>query len=128
MRRLKGKILGFEEIEDYFIESSFGDESPFRLLRAENKPLAFVLVNPYRIIDEYSFEVDERILERDLGIKKDLQSLAVMCIVRIEEDKLFVNLRAPLLVNTDTGRFCQILLENDRYGVSVPFAVKNMDG
>lgn len=123
-KELRGKILGFEEIEEFYLEATFGIESPFRSLRAKDKPLAFILINPYFLLDDYSFEVDERMLEKEIGFRGDIQSLAVMCIVRAEEKSLYVNLRAPLIINTNTGRFSQILLDNEAYSISFPFAVR----
>ncbi|MCX7856666.1 MAG: flagellar assembly protein FliW [Deltaproteobacteria bacterium] len=122
--KLKGKILGFEECRNFAMSDFGGKDSPFRLLSAEEGPFSFILVNPYHILDEYSFEVDEKILENEVGLRGNIGNLAIMCIVRVDGDTLYVNLRSPLLINIKEGRFTQIVLENESYGVSVPFAVK----
>ncbi|MCS7281707.1 MAG: flagellar assembly protein FliW [Desulfobacterota bacterium] len=125
--RLKGKILGFEEFRNFVMTAFLGFDSPFRLLSSEEGPFSFILVNPYYILEDYSFEVDEKLLERELNLKGKIDDLAVMCIVRIDGDVLYVNLRSPLLINTKEGRFTQIVLENEGYGISVPFAVKRKE-
>ncbi len=122
--RLKGKILGFEDQTDYILTDPFGGDSPFRLLSFADKPISFVLVNPYSIFEDYVFEVDEEILEEKVGIKGKIDRLAVMCIVRVEKEVLYVNLRCPLLINTEDGRFAQVVLKNEGYGLKVPFAIK----
>jgi flagellar assembly factor FliW len=121
---LKGKILGFEEYSNYVLEDSFGENSPFRLLSCPETAVTFVAVNPYYIVDDYSFEIEDDIV-KDLMLEGNyIDNVAVLCIVRANEKTLYVNLRSPLIINIKNGCFVQIILQNEMYGVSVPFYAK----
>jgi len=124
-KQLEGKILGFEEYARYTLKDSLGESSPFRVLECDETPIAFVVVNPYSIIEDYSFDIDDAVLN-GLGFSQAAaEEIAVLCVVRLDEDRLYVNLRSPLVINTRNGSFTQIILQNEAYGVSVPFAAKN---
>lgn len=121
---LKGRILGFEEYENYVIQNVFGEASPFRLLKCNDTALSFVVVNPYRIFEDYAFELEDDLL-KDLKLgRRAVENIAILCIVRPNENVLFANLRSPMIINAKEGLFEQVILQNETYGVSVPFAVK----
>jgi flagellar assembly factor FliW len=125
--RLKGKILGFEEYDDYVMQDSFGDASPFRLLSCNSAPISFVVVNPYHIVEDYSFEVEDSTI---VNLKLEgsfAEDIAVLSIVRPKDETLYVNLRSPLVINTRNGHFMQVILQNETYGVSVPFSAQKED-
>ncbi len=125
--RLKGKIIGFEEFGDYILDAPFGEDSPFRVLHCVNQPLSFVVVNPYLIFDEYNLDIDDHVAEELIGRPGSPDAgevMAVLCIVRPHEKTLYVNLRSPIIINTAKDRFVQVVLQNEEYGVSVPFAIK----
>jgi flagellar assembly factor FliW len=122
--RLKGKIIGFEEHEEYTLENVFGETSPFRLLSCMNASLTFVVVNPYHVLEDYSLEVDENVLKALEVDGNAIENVAVLCIVRLDNHTLYVNLRSPMIINIKNGFFTQIILQDESYGVSVPFVAK----
>ena len=121
---MEGKILGFEEYRRYILKDSLGETSPFRILSCDEAPISFVVVNPYSIFDDYSFDVDDAILSSLEFSQTPAEEIAILCVVRLDEDRLYVNLRSPIVINTRKGLFSQIILQNETYGVSVPFAIK----
>jgi flagellar assembly factor FliW len=121
---LKGKVIGFEELENYVLQDAFGPDSPFRLLKCLDSGIAFVAVNPYHIVEEYTFDVEDDALAALSLTDKDIDRVAVLCIARRERETLYVNLRSPLLVNTEKGRFLQVILPNEGYPVSAPIVKK----
>ena len=123
-KQLEGKILGFEEYRKYILKDALGEASPFRILSCEETPISFVVVNPYSIFEDYSFDVDDAILSALEFSQAPAEEIAILCVVRLDDDRLYVNLRSPLVINTRKGIFSQIILQNETYGVSVPFAVK----
>ncbi len=123
---LKGKIIGFEEYEEYILQDAFGEASPFRLLASSGAPVSFVVVNPFYIVEDYAFELENSALEH-LNLKGNpLDHIAILCIVRPNEHTLYVNLRSPLIINTQDGCFHQVILQNEAYGVSVPFVAQKV--
>ena len=122
--RLKGTIIGFEEYENYLLQDAFGESSPFRFLLCTDAPVSFVVVNPFSIVEDYAFEIEETAM-RGLDLsERSPGNIAVMCIVRPGEQALAVNLRSPLVINTESGVFAQVVLQNETYGVSVPFTAQ----
>jgi flagellar assembly factor FliW len=120
---LKGKILGFENIEEYVLEEVFASDSPFRLLRNTESGFSFLIVNPYSIASEYTFDVEDKTM-KELELSPDnMDNVAVLCIVRQKNGSFFVNLRSPLVVNTERGLFSQVILPNEGYPVSAQFAI-----
>ncbi|HOJ42971.1 MAG TPA: flagellar assembly protein FliW [Syntrophorhabdaceae bacterium] len=122
--RLKGKIIGFEEFSEYVLEAPFGEHSPFRVLNCVSAPISFVVINPYYVLEDYAFDIDDATAEELLGKSKSEEGIAVLCIVRPNDRTLYVNLRSPIIINTKKGKFIQIILQSEGYGVSVPFAIK----
>ncbi|MCX8111080.1 MAG: flagellar assembly protein FliW, partial [Syntrophorhabdaceae bacterium] len=107
--RLKGRIIGFEEFGEYVLDAPFGEDSPFRVLQCVDHEISFVVVNPYYILEDYSFDIDDQIAE-ELIEKKDAEAtIAVLCIVRPNDKTLYVNLRSPIIVNTARSRFVQVV-------------------
>ena len=118
---MKGRILGFEEYEHYTLQAAFGESSPFRVLACNDAPISFAVVNPYHFMEDYSFEIEDETATELMLKTSESDNFAVLCIVRHDQNTLYVNLRSPLIINIKQGVFTQTILQNDLYGVSVPF-------
>ena len=58
----------------------------------------------------------------NLGLTgENIQHVAVLCVARKENDQYTVNLRSPLIINTVEGRFQQVILQNEAYGIEAAF-------
>jgi flagellar assembly factor FliW len=125
---LKGRIIGFEDCNNYVLQDAFGEGSPFRVLMCSDYPVSFVTINPFYITDNYIFDMEDNLL-KELDLKgSNMDSIAVLCIVRPNEHVLYVNLRSPLIINIAKGTFVQTILQNESYGVSIPFVAKKLGG
>ena len=122
---LKGKVIGFEDYADYVLEDAFGEASPFRILSSNDASVSFIMANPFKIIDDYTFRIEDDLVN-DLGLN-GLGDVAVLCIVRYEGHTFFINLRSPLIINTARGVFIQTILQDEAYSVSVPFEMKKAE-
>lgn len=111
-------ILGFEDIHRYGIISGEDPESPFKWIQAIEKPeLAFALVNPFAIKKDYEFELKDEDANF-LGIDSPSQ-VVVFAILVVPEDttKISMNLKAPIVLNTNNKKAAQIILDSDKYTV-----------
>lgn len=111
-------IIGFEDIKKYGIVNNEDPESPFSWIQAIEKPeLAFALINPFAIKKDYDFELPDEDAGA-LGIDNPSQA-AVFSIVVVPEDttKISMNLKAPIIVNRESNRAAQIVLDSDKYSV-----------
>jgi len=121
---LEGTILGFEEYSEYALRNIFDDSSPLRVLACLEDRIAFLVVNPFVVREDYNLEIDDSVAAH-LGLTADVQHVAVLCVARKERDSNYVvNLRAPLIINTVEGRFQQVILQNEAYGIEVAFQVE----
>ena len=117
---LEGTLLGFEEHRHFTIEDAFGEDSQFRLLNCKDAGVSFVVVNPFLLFGDYEVEIKEPVAEA-LGLNNaPEEAIAVLSIVRCGEGELLANLRSPLIINTTSNRFAQIILQNEGYGLAVP--------
>ena len=125
---LNGTVIGFEEYGRYVLRDDFGAESPFRILACREASLSFLIVNPFTVLDNYDYELDDVIIGKLHLSGNAIQHVATLCIARVEDSKLFVNFRSPLVINTDKGIFHQVILPNESYGVSVLISIDASEG
>ena len=122
---LKGTILGFEEYREYVLRNIFDDASPFRVLACLEEHIAFLVVNPFVAAEDYNLEIDDAAVS-NLGLTgENMQHVAVLCVARKENDHYTVNLRSPLIINTVEGRFQQVILQNEAYGMEATLSMSN---
>lgn len=101
-----------------FIVMDHDRETPIRWLQSVDRPeLAFLIVEPQQVLPAYDLEVPPEVLGF-LGWKPedDARSVGVFLILNVDEDELTANLRAPVIVNLDNRRACQLILDD----VSLP--------
>ncbi|MCM3079652.1 flagellar assembly protein FliW [Brevibacillus invocatus] len=109
-------ILGFEELRHFAIVEN--ETSALCWLQSlENSHIAFPIISPFLVHEEYAFELDDDALAK-MDIK-DLSDVMVYSIVTIPENikEMTVNLRAPLLVNLNKCLGRQIVLRDERYPI-----------
>lgn len=111
------KYLGEMEIEDQKVITfpagipGFNDEMEFVLLDLPDNPIfqvlqsihkvntAFIVTNPYHFYHDYSFELEEDLLDRlDIQSEKDV---VVLTIVTLKDPfhTSTLNLKAPVIIN-----------------------------
>lgn len=113
-------IPGFEEYKDYTIIYDIdSEEEPFFswLQCVTEKGLAFPIVNPFRVVEDYNPTVEDALLE-PLG-EFTPEDLAVFLLATVPGDvkKASVNMKAPLLINTKNRQAMQIIAENEDYEI-----------
>ncbi len=122
---VKEGLFGFEDVEDYVI-LDYEEGSPFYWLQAEHIPeIAFLLIDPNVIIEDYDLAVDKNDL-KSLEIE-DGDDVLVFTIVTLNDDpsKTTVNLLGPIVINKKTHIAKQLISTNESYSVRQPLqAVK----
>ncbi|MER2111879.1 MAG: flagellar assembly protein FliW [Solibacillus isronensis] len=114
------KIIKFEhglpgfEGEKEFIQLLLSEKSVFQVLQSvKTIGLAFIITSPYTILTDYSFELDESVIQA-LDIKSN-NEVAVFVIVSLKDtlENSTVNLKAPIVLNIENQKAKQIILEDD---------------
>ena len=113
----KNGIIGFEEHHKYaliFDAEKESSKSIMWLQSMEEPELAFPVADPTHICSGYNPVVEDELLESIGGIDKP-EDVFVLVVLTVPSDltKMTANLKAPLVINTDTRKGCQVIVEDD---------------
>ena len=107
-------LFGFEEYTDFaLVESEY---EPFEWLQSlQEKNLAFLLIDPFLICEDYEADIDDREMLK-IGIK-DPADVMVMTVVTVPSDGSAVtaNLQGPLIINKKNRKCMQAILDGTRW-------------
>ena len=107
-------IVGFPELTDFALihDAEKGNQGGIRWLQSVQEPnFAMPVVDPLVIRTDYNPSVDEELLK----VIGDGDNLLVLVTITVPTDlkKMSINLKAPLVVNVDTRKAVQVVLEDD---------------
>lgn len=111
-------IPGFENSKKFIVLYDGDEASPFRWLQCvDNGELAFAVVNPFMILNDYDIEIPEETVS-NLNIES-IEDVMVLSIVVVPDDpsKMTMNLKAPVIINTKNNTGMQVVLDTDMYSV-----------
>ncbi|MCR5608974.1 MAG: flagellar assembly protein FliW [Lachnospiraceae bacterium] len=113
-------LMGFEDLKRYTIlyNNEEGKKSSISWLQSVDEPaLALPIINPFLVKEDYNPVVEDELL-KPLGDINE-ENLAVFLVLTVPSDltKMTANLKAPLLVNADTKKGQQVIVENQDYVV-----------
>jgi flagellar assembly factor FliW len=123
---LSSPLLGFPDLNDFLLISS--DKSyPFIWFQSAQDPsVCFILIDPKIFHQNYEPKLNKREL-KILGAEA-FEEIKLFSIVVVPEDpkNATVNLRAPLLINSEKKLAKQVILEDDKWMIKAPlFAAKD---
>lgn len=107
-------LFGFEEYHKYaLIEAEY--EPFFWLQSLDEKGLAFLLVDPFLIVNDYELDIDDKMLS-DIGIASPTD-VYVWSVVTVPADggPVTANLQGPLVVNRKTQAALQVILSDSKW-------------
>ena len=113
-------IMGFEEYKKYTILYDSDEEKKGNIMwfqSIEEPSLALPVINPLYVMSDYNPEVNEELL-KPLGEMTE-ENVCILLTMTVPKDiKLTTaNLKAPLIINADTRKGAQVVVENTDYGV-----------
>ncbi len=109
-------IIGFPDMKKFtliFDEEKEGRPSISWLQSMDEPEVAFPVMDPLFVCETYNPSVEDELLKNLGTIKED--NLYVLVTVTVPQDikELAVNLKAPIVINTDTRKASQIIVEDD---------------
>lgn len=117
-------IMGFEDHKKYTIvfNSERGDSNTIMWLQSvDDKNLAIPVMAPELVVPTYDPVVEDELL---FSLGSDIQNadLVVLVTLTVPQDltKMTCNLKAPIIINADTLKGCQLIADNDEYVVRYP--------
>ena len=116
-------IMGFEQLKQFAIifDSDKGDNSKIMWLQSMDEPaFAMPVIDPLMVTDGYNPMVEDELLTEIGECNGDNILALVTLTVTSDITKITANLKAPIVINTDTKKACQIVVENDEYEIKHP--------
>lgn len=115
---------GFE-VENQFALLPIEDNDVFQVLQSTKTPdVAFIIVNPYTIVEDYSFKVDEPTINLlDIKSEEDVFVLGVLSVKEPFETST-INLQAPLIFNATTRKAKQMILNDTTFSMRHPIGTQ----
>lgn len=111
-------LIGFEDCKRYTIlyNNEEGENSTISWLQSLDAPeLALPVISPLAVMADYNPVVEDEVL-KPLGELTE-ENVIVLLTLSVPTDitKMSANLKAPLIINADTKKGCQIIAENPDY-------------
>lgn len=108
-------IPGFQEEKKFVVLDIPGNDVMQIMQSLQNTNLAFFITNPYHFYHDYSFKLDDSVID-SLAIK-DEKEVVIFVIMTIQEpfENSTLNLRAPVIINSDKKIGKQFILNDDDY-------------
>ncbi len=101
-----------------FILCEGDDLAPFRyLVSLETPEIAFLVISPLEIIPDYEVSIHEEARQSLLFEEKHRLIYWVIVTPSPEVEKTTVNLLAPLVIDAESMRGCQVIQEQNSYPV-----------
>ena len=118
-----GGIIGFPDLTKFALihDEEKGVGVGIRWLQSMQEPaFAMPVMDPLVVYPEYNPEVEDELL-KDLGEINE-ENLLVLVTVTVPADvtKMSVNLRGPIIINSDTRKACQVIVDGEGYAVKYP--------
>ena len=113
-------IMGFKDFKKYTIlyDLEEGNQSTISWLQSLEEPgLALPVINPLSIKPDYNPIVEDEVLKQIGEITEGNILILLTLTVPTDITKMTVNLKAPFVINPDTCKGCQIIVENQDYEV-----------
>ncbi len=116
-------LMGFDEYKKYTIiyDSTEDDKDGIMWLQSlEEVTLALPVVDPMAIKADYDPVVEDELL-KSIQIEANTQFLVLVTMtVPSDITKMTVNLKAPIVINAENLKACQVIAENEDYVVKFP--------
>lgn len=109
-------IIGFPDMKKFTLifDEEKEDRPSISWLQSMDEPeIAFPVMDPLFVCETYNPSVEEELLKNLGTIKED--NLYVLVTVTVPQNikELAANLKAPIVINTDTRKASQIIVEDD---------------
>jgi flagellar assembly factor FliW len=113
-------IMGFEDYKKYTILYNIEDEGKGQiswLQSLDESTLALPVISPALVKEDYNPIIEDEVLKHLGELNDDNTAVLLALTVPGEVKKTTVNLKAPIIINSDTRKGCQIIAENQEYVV-----------
>ena len=122
-------LIGLGNLKRFLlIYDSVKEEKPAItwLQSIEEPSFALPVMNPMAIIPSYNPVVEDELLDSIGSLEPENLIIMVALTVPSDLTKITANLKAPIIIQAETKRGCQLIVENEEYDVRQPIYEKGM--
>ncbi|MCR5602871.1 MAG: flagellar assembly protein FliW [Lachnospiraceae bacterium] len=114
-------IIGFPELKDFLLIHDGDGNGNIKWMQSVQEPaFAMPVVDPLAVIPEYNPDIEDELLKPLGGITEENMLVIVTITVPREIEKMTVNLKAPIIINSESRKAAQLIIDSDRYQVKFP--------
>ena len=113
-------LIGFENLKKFTLIYNNETEASSNVtwLQSLDEPLvAFPVINPFYVMTNYNPIVEDEVLIPLGELTEDSTAIFLTLTVPSDITKMTTNLKAPIIINADTKKGCQVIAENPEYVV-----------
>jgi len=117
-------VPGFEQENKFALLPIEGNHT-FQVLQSTTTPdIAFIVVNPYTLVADYTFNIDEPTIDL-LKIEKE-HDVFVLGVLSLKEpfESSTINLQAPLIFHSNTKKAKQMILNDNSFSMRHPIGTQ----
>jgi flagellar assembly factor FliW len=115
--------VGFPELTDFALihDSEKENDTAEKWLQSmQEAAFAMPVVDPLVVKPDYNPEVEDELLKPIGELNPDSTLVLVSLTVPSDITKMTVNLQAPIVVNAEEMKACQIIVDTEKYPVRFP--------
>lgn len=115
-------VIGYPDYKEYFLLNDIEKKEGgvIRWLQAVADPyFALPVINPLVVKPDYNPIIEDEVLEALGNLDSDF---IVFSTIRVPSDitEMTVNLKAPIIINADTQKGCQVIVDSEGCDVRYP--------
>ena len=113
-------LIGFENLKKFTLIYNNETESSSAVtwLQSLDEPMvAFPALSPFYVMKEYNPIVEDEVLVKLGELTEENTVIFLTLTVPSDITKMTTNLKAPIIINADTKKGCQVIAENPEYVV-----------
>lgn len=114
-------IVGFPDLKNFMLIHDIEKPNGISWMQSIEEPaFAMPVLDPLVIMNDYNPSIEDELLKPLGEVNADNMLVLVTVTVPKEIEKMTVNLRAPFIINSETRKASQLIIEDDKYPVKYP--------
>ena len=113
--------IGFPELKDFLLIHDGEGNGSIKWMQSIQEPaFAMPVVDPLSIIPDYNPDIEDELLKPLGNITQENMLVLVTITVPKEIEKMSVNLKGPIIINSESRKAGQLIIDDDKYQVKFP--------
>ena len=114
-------IIGFPDLKDFLLIHDGEGSSNIKWMQSIQEPgFAMPVVDPLSIVGDYNPDIEDELLKPLGDINQDNMLVLVTITVPKTIENMSVNLKGPIIINSETRKAAQLIIDDDKYQVKFP--------